>query len=614
MKNKTLLAALASFAFLASCGTGETLHGSSSDAAPGVSSGEPSAPNSSSSAKEESVRFLGGDFSLRVGERRELRVETSSSEALVFLSSDESVCEVSSEGVATAKKEGTATISVHLAGHESARDEVRVEVTSGTLPFLAKTKLKRSYKDLGANSVFGLDCAPSESESSFLVVPIWFTDSANYVSASKKESVRKDIETAFFGKAEETGWESVKSYYEKESFGKFSLSGSVMPWYECGMSVSKVATSFEATERLVKSAYDYVKRANPSLDLRDFDKDGDGFLDAIVLVYAAPDYASLGRDSYSNLWAYCSWLTDESYRDPSSPGPNVFHWASYDFMYGDNAQSRAGSRYGAGDTRYLDIDAHTFIHESGHLLGLEDYYDYSGQYNPAGGFSMQDMNVGGHDPFSILGLNWADPYVLTESTTLELRPFAESGDVALLSPKWNAIDSPFDEYLLVEYYEPTALNAFDAKHAYCEAYPTGSRTGGIRLWHVDARLLYSDGYSVKASSVTVDPRDSRGGVLHMMSNTYDDGYQDTPISYLGSSYADYNILQWIRAGQESYRPGSMQESSLLFQAGDGYDQSQSDFASQFKRGTRLNSGELNPWSFYVESIAEGKATITFTRK
>ena len=55
---------------------------------------------------------------------------------------------------------------------------------------------------------------------------------------------------------------------------------------------------------------------------------------------------------------------------------------------------------------HVIVDSHTFRHESGHIFGLEDLYDYSGNYLPMGGFTLQVNNLGDHDPYSRLALGW----------------------------------------------------------------------------------------------------------------------------------------------------------------------------------------------------------------
>ena len=53
-----------------------------------------------------------------------------------------------------------------------------------------------------------------------LVFPVRLSTSYN---ANTYESYLNDIETAFNGTEEETGWESVKTYYYKSSYGKLNL-------------------------------------------------------------------------------------------------------------------------------------------------------------------------------------------------------------------------------------------------------------------------------------------------------------------------------------------------------------------------------------------------------
>ena len=97
------------------------------------------------------------------------------------------------------------------------------------------------------------------------------------------------------------------------------------------------------------------------------------------------------------------------------------------------------------DSANAPIDAHTYIHEAGHVLGLEDYYNYdrTSNYGAAGGFNMQDYNVGEHDPYSRVALGWIDPIVPSGNTTLTITP----GEAIILSPNNLSAASPFDEYL-----------------------------------------------------------------------------------------------------------------------------------------------------------------------
>ena len=282
-------------------------------------------------------------------------------------------------------------------------------------------------------------------------------------------------------------------------------------------------------------------------------------------------------------------------------------------MYGYNrAKSRTGlSTCHGGDTSHCNIDAHTFIHEMGHVFGLEDYYDYSNHgYKPAGGFSMQDENVGAHDPYSALALGWGGAYIPTDTALINLKPFTTSGEMIILSPSWNSYNSPFDEYILIEYYTPDGLNEFDTTYQY-DGRGQGSSKPGIRLWHIDARLVYGR----TTLRETTNPLISTPyGVTHMMSNTYDDGTSDTEgyLSPLGAEYADYNILQWIRnKNTTTYKSQTELSYNYLFKAGDTF--TMDTYKKQFVKEGKLNSDKDLGFSFEVKSLSAESATIAINK-
>ena len=533
---------------------------------------------------------------------------------VTYTSSNSAVATVSSSGLITGVSNGNATITATAkdVNNQNLTATCSVIVNYAEEPALTKTTMQKDMGDYIENNIFALDAAPSSGTAKLLVIPVWFTDSSSYIQTSKKETVRSDIEKAYFGSNTETGWRSVKTYYEEESHGSLTLNGVVSDWYECGKAMSSYTTDddMDKTPALVEEATNwYFNQTGASR--KSFDCDGNGYLDGVMLIYAAPDFQALSRSSYDNLWAYCFWIQDTSNNSKTNPGPNVFFWASYDFMYdSDNSVSS----YYSGDTTHCNIDTHTYIHEMGHVFGLEDYYDYSSQYEPAGGFSMQDMNVGGHDPYSCLQLGWAKPYIPTETVTLTINDFQSSGDMVLLTPSWNSYDSPFDEYILVELYSPTGLNKFDSDYTYDVSYPKGPSTVGIRVWHVDARLLYvNSDQQFSASQVTTNPSyNSYYGVYKMMANTYYSSSASDYITYLGQSYANYNELQLIRNNTSTtYKPKNVLSASDLFIEGSTF--SMSAYKNQFVNSGKLNSNIYLGWTFTVNSISGCSASITFTK-
>ena len=230
------------------------------------------------------------------------------------------------------------------------------------------------------------------------------------------------------------------------------------------------------------------------------------------------------------------------------------------YQSGEKAAARTGYSYGYGDNRYCSLDTHCFLHEMGHMFGLNDYYDYSGQYQPAGGLSMQDLNVGGHDPYSGLLLGWASAYIPTSGCSIELKPYQDSREVVLLTPQWNEANSPYDEYILIEYYTPTGLNQFDAEHAYSgrEQLPTES---GIRIWHVDARLTY--GTTFRKPRFVKDPLARSSDIMYAFTNSYEGSGRVSPF---GNDYQWFNELQYIqKSNVADYAPSGYITNNNIFQ-------------------------------------------------
>lgn len=474
-------------------------------------------------------------------------------------------------------------------------------------PKLEKTHLNYTYSDVCSNYYRTSNAIPNQGEPSLLVIPVYFSDSDQFIPTNKKDEVKQDLEKAFFGTDEDSGYHSVSSYYSTLSQNKCNLKGTVADWIDVeysslDYSINENATATFCTELVEK----YFETTHE--DRTKYDLDKNGYLDGVVLIYAVPDHDQFGGgNSYSNYWAYTNWITSTA--NVEKPVACNFMWASYDFLYSRSvARQKFGNFYGSGDGEYK-LDTHIYIHETGHMFGLVDYYDYSYQFSPAGGFSMQDHNVGSHDPYSIMALGWCDPYIPTESCEITLNPFQSSRDCIVLSNQWNNINSPFDEYLIIEYYTPDGLNELDHNHQYAN-HPTGAADSGIRVWHVDARLLYN-AHMKDATNVTCDPKTTNGKVIHMMSNTYYGTNGRSYISTLGSSYANYNILQLIRNEEtETYQPHNHFDKFSLFKTGSKF--SMNTFGKQFVNKAKLNQGTVLGWTFTVE-IENNQAKINLTR-
>lgn len=481
-----------------------------------------------------------------------------------------------------------------------------------------KVEIEQTYNDFVKKNYYNTSACPVEGEVNLLVIPIWFSDSSSFIQESYQDKIRDDINTAFFGSKEQTGWHSVSSFYEEESKGLLHINGKVSEWFTTNISSMDVSDySTNAHNNFIKNTVNWYFDNHTSDSRTNYDSDKDGYLDGVMLIYGAPDYQVYSQFS-SNMWAYCFYAPTN--KNPLNPGLNVYFWASYDFLYGSNeVSSRTGGGYCNGDTRFCKIDAHTYIHETGHVFGLEDYYDYSDQSSPTAGFSMQDNNVGGHDPFSTMAFGWSNPYIPTSSCEITINDFQSSHDLILLSPNWNSANSPFDEYLLLELYTPTGLNKFDCIHQYDNNYPLGPNSIGIRLWHVDARLFTTTNKFLTDVNTSYYFYTAFNNTYLNYSESEDRGRDS--FSFEISRKEDYQRFNQLHLIRSDVTKGYLSKADLsaadLFTVNTSFDMT--TYSSQFyKNNGKLNSGLSLGWSFYVKNITNVtgdiySATIRLTK-
>lgn len=380
-------------------------------------------------------------------------------------------------------------------------------------------------------------CLPSykveNEDPKILVFPVRLNPTYN---TSLYNQYLDDIKVAFNGTEEETGWESVKSYYQESSYGKLNLDITVWDewFYDDDITASSLQEMYDKfysnqsdvdpNEYLITKILD---KYNASIDYSQFDSNGDDFIDSIWLIY--DEDVNFESDD-SMYWAYTSWdyeWYDESYNDCINPSkardgvyPFYYAWAGTDFMYPDYNQA-------SYDTSLIEIDAHTYIHETGHLLGLDDYYDYDTSIGPDRGLysaDMMDYNIGDHGMISKLLLDWVDPRVVTGSGSgnITLTSFTTTGDFLLIAD--HEVESIYDTYYLVEFYTSEGLNWND------DPIPNGL---GIRINLVHAEVNMNENGEVDwnggsyDTSFKYDNTDTTTPFVETLSHKgFTDGYID----------------------------------------------------------------------------------------
>jgi M6 family metalloprotease-like protein len=379
---------------------------------------------------------------------------------------------------ATVANGSSVTSAVSVSSSDSTQATTSAEALEDSDVFKNGTSyFRRMIADQGRVS------SPSAGNVKALVIPVVLIDYASVYKDSNTAgtNLKAELNTAFFGTSEDTDyWESLTSYYYKSSYGKMNITGTVTDFYYSSYSTTSAIRTASAsstgcetvTDNILTGAYDTFFTSG-KYNYSDYDSNGDGVIDLVWLVYCNPHSTSTKSDPNSLFWAFTSWCGVSSYSHVSN-----YSWASFDFM-------EEGTSSG--------IDAHTYIHETGHQLGLDDYYSYDSASSPSakvrsplGCEDMMDFNIGDHCSFSKYCLAWITPEVGQAGGSYTLKPFESSGDSLIIASDFNG--TCFDEYFIVEYYTPTGLNKLDAESAYSSNKFTMVQSSGLRIIHVDQRL------------------------------------------------------------------------------------------------------------------------------
>lgn len=432
-------------------------------------------------------------------------------------------------------------------------------------------------KDCGEARSDGLS---SQGKYNILVIPVEFSND----KFTDQELI--DLESVF-NNQKNTGWESVSSYYNTSSYGKltmtFDITGKItLPntysYYE--KQASEQATDGENLDggNIVSLALDMLDQRG--FDFSNYDYDNDGYIDGVYIIYSAPiDY---NGDYY---WAYVYNIDSETKYDGLYAYRYLF--ASVDFMY-ESIETSEKTDYNV-PIAGLKLNASTYIHETGHMLGLDDYYDYNegtGSDQGLGGADMMDNTVGDHNPYSKLMLGWVKPTVITETTNVTIKPFESSGEFIMILLDYNG--TYFSEYLLIDLYTATRLNELhagvDGSFLYYNSNDTGA-SFGARIYHVDSTIDKPYNENVYGSFTDNNNSVSKDPLIKLVEADGDKNFES-------DTYTDRGT---------TYRYASEND---LWQTGDKFSEIQPYY-------TR-HDGKLVNFDISFDSVTATSATITIT--
>lgn len=438
---------------------------------------------------------------------------------------------------------GTATIRIYKNNNSTSK---------GRYIAPKNVEIEYTYNDLSGLLANNENVCPSIGDINLLVIPVHLPG-----GKFNTQEVKDDIQKAFFSKNDERiGFKSVSEYYYESSYGKLNFGGIVTDWFDVDeyTNVSDVSLITQGengtiiTEILQKAVY-WAKSVQ-KIDLSKFDNNKDGSIDGVWLVYDYLDWPTQqalnlkenpyydGSDLNSALWNFTAWdwLTAPNVDNPTT---SAFSWASFNMMYTHYCV------YDENDFPLLDnrndilVGTHTYIHETGHLLGLDDYYaSDDSTYHPLGHASMMDQNICDLDSYSKMILGWITPYVVYGTSEILIPTVTSSDKAVIVIPtnydeisakverlvKGNKTESfkykfnPFSEYIMIDLYSPDGLNEQDTYGEYINNREPGIAATGVRIYHVDSRIfkcrivnyefgtkmVYDEGYVWKGQKLNND--------------------------------------------------------------------------------------------------------------
>lgn len=221
----------------------------------------------------------------------------------------------------------------------------------------------------------------------------------------------------------------VQRYFSENSFGKYEPSFEVLGTVQLSHKQSYYGAN-DYYDRDVAADEMVAEACNLAEDLADFklyDQDGDGKLDAVVVIYAGQGEV-YGVSNDDAVWAYTANLEESDEIDDYVvlDGKTVTYFSAVPELQG------ASKRDGIG----------TLVHEFAHILGLPNFcVTDGGTQKTLGDWSVMDhgsYNNSSNTPAAMSAyerfyLGWVEPILLDEPMNVRLRDLNKTGDCAIIT-------------------------------------------------------------------------------------------------------------------------------------------------------------------------------------
>jgi immune inhibitor A len=293
---------------------------------------------------------------------------------------------------------------------------------------------------------------------------------------------------------------SFRNFYAENSYGKYIPGGEVHGPYRAPQpltyyvnNLNGMGTYPQNAQKLVEDVIS-IATTDPTINWASFDNSGNGTIDFLVIVHAGGEAAYTGKTT--DMWAHV-WEINPLIR-------NGFGFQFYGMVSEFMSMPTDAPRTG--------VDSHEF----GHLLGLPDLYDISGNSNGAGNFTIMSHGSWMDNGFTPVHLDaWCKYFCGFSNTLINQSGLLLINDVELYDVNYQFTTQYPNEYFMVENRQN---NGFD----------TYLPANGILVWKVNVSQTYNNNkLCYKVGLVQAD------GMKHLENSI---NYGDPGDSYPGFTY------------------------------------------------------------------------------
>lgn len=298
-----------------------------------------------------------------------------------------------------------------------------------------------------------------------VVILVEFADSTFTISDPRRsfnQYLNGEGDPEEFGFGEHNNYESVRDYFKSASFGQFTPQFDVYG----PVTLSSPLKTYGGTsatgdgEDMNKLLREACQMMDDSLDFSQYDSNGDGYADLVVVIYAGYSQAVNGN-SNECIWPKSGYTAGGTY-----DGVSVYRYAVSAELNGfPNCYSREPFK------RINGIGV--FCHEFSHCLGLPDLYptksSVKGDNQAMEFWSLMDSGcylINGTAPVAYTAwereaLGWFDIETLTEDGEYAITPIDEGGKAYRIL---NDNDATQHEYFVVENIQDRGVNIRQKGH------------------------------------------------------------------------------------------------------------------------------------------------------